>query len=51
MIILEQERMHVLQLQLHLVSSEPLAFWELNMPILSPELDQLLPPLEECVFY
>lgn len=51
MIILEQECIHVLQLQLHLVPSEPLAFWDLNMPILRPELDKILPPLEECVFY
>lgn len=51
MIILEQECMHILQLQLHLVPSEPLAFWQLNTPILRPELDKLLPPVEECVFY
>lgn len=34
-----EERMYVLKLELHQVPSETPAFWELNMPILSPELD------------
>lgn len=34
-----EECLYVLKLKLHQAPSETWAFWELNMPILSPELD------------